>query len=206
MNHEPVVAIAHKDTSEEESDKDETGDSDDGKGGGGKSDDEEENSDEERKVLPSLQFGPPKGSHSCQVKVVVSYDHSVEGDILFLFCYFIYLLSYPFLDVDLSNLPPPEKSVPANGSSHSTGGVLHGHALGNAPNIGDPFETMPQDIQPLPHGQINVTIVQQPPSDIIVENPTSHLKVISPCYETLGPLVKKVAKSYSPVRSKYFII
>ena len=29
-----------------------------------------------------------------------------------------------------------------------------------------------------------------------------HLKVSSPCYETLGPLLKKVARSYSPVRSK----
>ena len=204
MNHEPVVAIAHKDASEEESNEDETGDSDDGKGR--KSDDEEENSDEKRKALSSLRFGPPKGSRSRQVKVVVSRDRSVEGDILFLFSYFIYLLSYPFLDVDLSNLPPPKKSVPANGSLHSTRGVLCGDALGNAPNIGDSFETMPQDIQPLPCGWINVTIVQQPLSDIIVENPMSHLKVMSPCYEMLGPLLKKVAKSYSPVRSKYFII
>jgi hypothetical protein len=204
VNHEPVVAIPRKDASEEESDEDETGDSDDGKGG--KSDDEEENSDEERKALPTLRFGPPKGSRSGQVKAVVSRDRSVEGDIPFLFCYFIYLLSYPFLDVDLSNLAPPERSVPANGSSRSAGGVLRGRALGNAPNIGDPFDTMPQDIQPLPRGRINVTIVKQPPSDVIVENPTSHLKVMSPCYETLGPLLKKVAKSYSPVRSKYFII
>jgi hypothetical protein len=204
VNHEPVVAISRKDASEEESDEDETGDSDDGKGG--KSDDEEENSDEERKALPSLRFGPPKGSCSGQVKAVVSHDCLVEGDIPFLFCYFIYLLSYPFLDVDLSNLAPPERSVPANGSSCSAGGVLHGRALGNAPNIGDPFETMPQDIQPLPRGQINVMIVKQPPSDVIVENPTSHLKVMSPCYETLGPLLKNMAKSYSPVRSKYFII
>ena len=65
MNHEPVVAIAHKDASEEESDEEETGDSDDGKGG--KSDDEEENSDEKRKACPSLWFGPPKGSRSHQV-------------------------------------------------------------------------------------------------------------------------------------------
>ena len=161
----------------------------------------EENSDKERKALSFLQFGPPKGSCLGQIKAVVSHDRSVEGDILFLFFYFIYLLSYPFLDVDLSNLSPPERSVLANGFSHSTGGVLHGHAFGNAPNIGDPFETMPQDIQP-----INVTIVQQPPSDVIVKNPTSHQKVMSFCYETLGPLLKKVAKSYSSVCSKCFII
>ena len=117
----------------------------------------------------------------------------------------IYLLWYSFLGIDISNLPPPEREPPANGSSRSTGGILRGRALGNAPNIGDLFETMPQDVQPLPRGRINVTIVQQPPSDVIIENPTSHLKVVSPCYETLGPLLKKVAKSYSPVRRKYFI-
>lgn len=83
---------------------------------------------------------------------------------------------------------------------------MHGHALGNAPNIGDPFDDVPQNVQPLPRGRINVTIVQEPPSDVIIENPTSHLKVMSPCYETLSPLLKKVAKSYSPVHSTYLII
>jgi len=108
--------------------------------------------------------------------------------------------------MDISNLAPPEKEAPANGSSRSTGGILRGRALGNVFNIGDPFDDIPQDVAPLSRGRVNVTIVPQPPSDVIIENPTSHLKVVSPCYDTLGPLLKKVAKSYSPVRSKYLII
>jgi len=48
--------------------------------------------------------------------------------------------------------------------------------------------------------------VQQPPWDVVIENPTSHLKIVSPCYETFAPLMEKVAKSYSPVRSKCLII
>jgi len=108
--------------------------------------------------------------------------------------------------MDISNLAPPEKEAPANGSSRSTGGILRGRALGNVFNIGDPFDDIPQDVAPLARGRVNVTIVQQPPSDVIIENPTSHLKVVSPCYDTLGPLLKKVAKSYSPVRSKYLNI
>ncbi len=40
------------------------------------------------------------------------------------------------------NLPAPERELPANGSSRSTGGILRGCALGNTPNIGDPFEDM----------------------------------------------------------------
>ena len=110
------------------------------------------------------------------------------------------------LDINLSKLQPPEIQAPANGSSRSTGGVLRGHALGIAPNIGDPFDDMQQEVRPLSRGRINLTIVEQPPGDVIIENPTSHLKVLSPCYETFAPLMKKVAKSYSPVRSKYFII
>ena len=83
---------------------------------------------------------------------------------------------------------------------------MRGRALGNTFNIGDPFDDVPQDVAPLSRGRINITIVRQPPSDVIIENPTSHLKVVSPCYDTLGPLLKKVAKSYSPVHSKYFIV
>ena len=96
--------------------------------------------------------------------------------------------------------------APANGSSRSTGGILRGRALGIAPNIGDPLDDMRQDVTPLSRGQINVMIVQQPPGDVVIENTTSHLKVMSPCYETFACLMKKVAKSYSPIRSKYFII
>ena len=103
-------------------------------------------------------------------------------------------------------MAPPETEVPANGSSRSTGGILHGRAVGNSFNIGDSSYDAPQEVIPLSNGRINITIVQQPPSDIIVDNATSHLNVKSPCFETLGPLLKKVAKSYSPVRSKCFII
>ena len=113
---------------------------------------------------------------------------------------------YTCLDINLSGLAPPEREEPANGSSRSTGGVLRGRALGNTYNIGDSLGEVPQDIAPLSSGRVNVTIVQQPPSDAVIENATSLLNVRSPCYDTLGPILKKVAKSYSPVRSKYFIV
>ncbi len=124
----------------------------------------------------------------------------VDSNVMYFITILFYLLL--FLDIDLANLPHLERQPPANGSSRSTGGILRGRALGNAPNIGDPFDDVQQDVKPLSRGRVNVTIVQHPPGDLVIENPTSHLKVMSPCYETLGPLLKKVAKSYSPVRSK----
>src|SRR5277367_352014 len=108
--------------------------------------------------------------------------------------------------MDISKLQPPKIQAPANGSSRSTGGTSRGRALGMAPNIGDPFNDTGEEVRPLSRGRINVMIVQQPPENVVIENPTSHLKVMSPCYETFAPLIKKVARSYSPVRSKYFII
>lgn len=81
---------------------------------------------------------------------------------------------------------------------------MRGRALGNTHNIGDPYDSLQEDIRPLSQGRINVTIVDKPPKAVVIENPTSSLKVMSACYETMGPLLKKVAKSYSPVRSKFF--
>jgi len=105
-------------------------------------------------------------------------------------------------DMDISNLPPLEREPPANGSSRATGGIFRGRALGNSFNIGDEHDDMQEDVMPLIRGRVNITIVKQPPGDLVIENPSSYLKVNSPCYETLGPVLKKVAKSYSPVRSK----
>ena len=86
-------------------------------------------------------------------------------------------------------LPPPEIEAPANGSSCSTGGFSHGRALGIAPNVGDPFDDIQQEVKPLSQGRINVTIVQQPPGDVVIKNPTSHLKFMSPCFDTFAPLM-----------------
>jgi hypothetical protein len=144
------------------------------------------------------------------------HNHSVEstgdnflvrGNVLTLFrCTVLFIYYYLLIDINISNLVSPRTQVPSNGSSRSTGGILHGRALGNSFNIGDSIDEVPQEVRPLSNGRINITIVQQPPSDNIIENATSHLNVKSPCFETLGPLLKKVAKSYSPVRSKHLII
>ena len=186
--------ITHVATSEEESEGNEVGEKE------GLGSDEDDGKVLEKNAISPLRFGPPKGhSHSGQGEediVIVPVDSNVMYFITILF----YLLL--FLDIDLANLPHLERQPPANGSSCSTGGILRGRALGNAPNIGDPFDDVQQDVKPLSRGRVNVTIVQHPPGDLVIENPTSHLKVMSPCYETLGPLLKKVAKSYSPVRSK----
>ena len=197
VDREPEITTAHGETSESEDEVEEVSDNEVEK----VSDDEgleEKALDEEldNEVVPPLHFGPPKG----RTRSVASQSKENINSNFFLYSTLSHLII-----ILVFNLPAPERELPANRSSCSTGGILCGHALGNTPNIGDPFEDMEPDVKPLARGQINVTIVQQPPGDLIIENPISHLKVMLPCYETLAPLLKKVAKSYSPVRSKYFI-
>ena len=197
VDREPEITTTCGNTSESEDEVEEVSDDEVEK----VLDDEglEENAlDEEldNKVVPPLHFGPPKG----RTKSVASQSKENINSNFFLYSTLSHLII-----ILVSNLPASERELPANGSSRLTGGILRGHALGNTPNIGDSFEDMEPDIKPLARGWINVTIVQQPPGDLIIENPTSHLKVMLPCYGTMAPLLKKVAKSYSPVRSKYFI-
>ena len=72
--------------------------------------------------------------------------------VIFKFNWDISAIYYACLDINLSGLAPPEREEPANGSSRSTGRVLHGRALGNTYNIGDSLGEVPQDIAPLSSG------------------------------------------------------
>jgi len=137
--------------------------------------DNENEKGKEEDLIVPLHFGPPKGHSHSGQGTSTSVDSKVM--------YFITILFYLLVILD----------------------IICECALGNAPNIGDPFDDVQDDVKPPSYGQVNVTIVQHPLGDVVIENPTSHFKVMSPCYETLPPLLKKVAKSYSPVHSKYSI-
>jgi len=221
INHEPEVTAMNEEASVEESngedgeegdDNDVGGNGDEG-GGGDEGDEEKKDIQGGHHQAKSMTEGKSYFI-SCFIFLLSVLDvkstghhHLAEG-FFFSFSYFsdLSLILLYFLDIDISNLASPERQAPAYGSSWSTGGILHGHAVGNTFNIGDPSGDVLQDVAPLSHGWINITIVQQPPSAAVIENPTLHLNVKSPCYETLGPLLKKVMKSYSPVCSKYLII
>ncbi|KDR65513.1 hypothetical protein GALMADRAFT_232924 [Galerina marginata CBS 339.88] len=102
-------------------------------------------------------------------------------------------------DLDISKLPPPDVEPPANGSSRATGGFSRGRAVGNAPNIGDSVTLNDQETF-LPEGQVNLTIVPDPPGTTVIKDATSVITVNTPCFPTLAPLLKRVGRSYSPLR------
>ncbi|KAF8873106.1 hypothetical protein CPB84DRAFT_1691010 [Gymnopilus junonius] len=121
-----------------------------------------------------------------------------NGISLLLLLFFLVFTFYIFnIVLDLANLTPPEIEYPANGSSCSTGGLACGHAAGNVLNFGDVDQAAEDHI--LAQGHVDLTIVHQPPCTLTI-NESSVIKVRAPCHISMGPLLRHVAQSYSPMR------
>ena len=121
---------------------------------------------------------------------------------LFLFTFRLFILCIlNVIEIDIANLAPPKIQPPANGSSRASGGILRNKALGNVFNFGD---EQPVDDHVQAEGYVNLSIVSEPPKSLVVEDGTSIIKVLTPCHSTMGPLLERVARAYSPLRSKLF--
>ena len=111
------------------------------------------------------------------------------------------------VDLDLANLLQPEVQPPANGSSRSHGGFSRGRALGNVHNFGDPGSSNMEEVESfIPDGHVNLSIVNQPPRTLSVDETSSVIKLMAPCHQLMGPLLKHVSHAYSPIRSILFYL
>lgn len=153
-----------------------------------------------RDPTPQLRFGPPIGkqrsSHPVHASASTAGVSSVAKSTV---------TTQSDDHMDISILEPPAFEPPANGSSRATGGLTRGQAFGNAPNFGDmDVSNAPVD-QFLPGGSVNLTIVTEPPRSMIVEDTSSILQVSTLCHPTMGPVLKHIARAYSPLQSKSII-
>ena len=93
----------------------------------------------------------------------------------------------------------PPTSPPRFGASRATGGILRGRAYGNVFNHADAAE-MKFDLEPR-MGKVQVYMARVDPSltkpDMVLKHKVTH---------KLKPILKALARGYSPVRSKLFII
>src|SRR6266850_6820264 len=86
---------------------------------------------------------------------------------------------------------------PAEGSSRVTGGFLRGKAMGNVLNLADSPDLL-VDV-PIPAKGV-VRLYSDLSHQPSINNPTMTLK--TEAKPTLGPILEKLARSYSPVKSK----
>jgi len=88
---------------------------------------------------------------------------------------------------------------PAQGSSRVTGGILRGRAVGNVFNLPDAPDVLVDEVIPS-KGLVRLY------SDLS-HQPFAHKPIITMKTETkptLGPILQRLGRSYSPVRSKSF--
>ena len=106
---------------------------------------------------------------------------------------------------------PPKGTIPAYGSSCSTGGVFRGRALGNAINIGDAAEVWEEmDIfreglaQKQVKGKIHFYISNLNPPDVDITKSSfiANVSDISKC-QTIQDVIGRGSRDYSPIRRKF---
>jgi hypothetical protein len=72
-------------------------------------------------------------------------------------------------------------------------------------NLGDPLSSAPEEYALRPDGRVMLSIVDQPPHSLTIDETNSVIRVPTPCYPTMGPILKHLVRSYSPVESKVYI-
>jgi hypothetical protein len=97
-----------------------------------------------------------------------------------------------FIDVPMDSLPN------LGGASCTSGGILRGNALGNVLNFGDA-----QDLQ-LDPSPVPGTVRIYTNGGNISSKPTMVMK--TPAFSTLGPVLRKLQRKYSPVSCESIIL
>ena len=104
----------------------------------------------------------------------------------------------------------PKKSIPAYGSSCSTGGVFCGHAQGNTFNMADANDVWNDinsyDNKPAEKGKIYIYIPDFNPPEVDTDQPSFTVTVydINKC-QTVQEVVEHSSCDYSPIFCKVFI-
>ena len=71
-------------------------------------------------------------------------------------------------------------------------------------NSGDTLPSAPEADAIIPDGRIVLSIVDRPPRSLTIGETDSVIKIPTPCYPTMGPILKHMSRSYSPVESKIY--
>jgi len=112
------------------------------------------------------------------------------------------------LDGDVRMQSPQNSSASLRGASRTVGGLFRGNAVGNSLNAAD-FSNHDNNnyIGPV-HGQVNIYLAQDDPSRLSPDSLTPYARFLHDYapQTPIAPVLQKVARKYSPVRSNYFLI
>jgi hypothetical protein len=83
--------------------------------------------------------------------------------------------------------------------------ILTSKLIDDIHDSGDTLASAPEADSIIPDGRIVLSIVDRPPRSLTIGETDSVIKIPTPCYPTMGPLLKHMSRSYSPVESKIYI-
>ena len=93
---------------------------------------------------------------------------------------------------------------PAEGSSRETGGFIRGNARGNVFNLADAGDQVASlDLGPK-RGTIGLYFSDENPGNVTVGQPSMTIR--TKVELTLKPVLEAVAKKYSAIKSKYYLL
>lgn len=97
---------------------------------------------------------------------------------------------------------PPISPPRLHGLSMMTGGILHGHALGNNLNVADFNDVGVVDvIHPIP-GKVLVYLSNEDPANLSIQNMKPSTFIKHNIMTSIQPALMKVAEKFSPIRSE----
>ena len=122
---------------------------------------------------------------------------------IFYFNYFY--SSVHVFHADVHMFSPPHTSPQIYSSSRITGGILHGHALGNTLNAADHEDVFHDTLLPI-SGKVLIYYSEKDPADLTIEKmkPTTFIK--HQVTSSIQPVLTSVAEKYSPIQSKYLVL
>jgi len=109
-------------------------------------------------------------------------------------------------DGDIRMQSPQNTPPKLHGASRTSGGISRGQATGNFLNAADFSSANKNDYIGPVHGQINIYLSQDNPAQLSPDSLVAYARVqcdYAP-KTPIAPILEKIARRYSPVRSKYF--
>jgi hypothetical protein len=91
------------------------------------------------------------------------------------------------------------------GSSKTTGGILHGHALGNSLNAADLEDIPHHTLHPIP-GKVLVYFSEADPANLTIQNMKPATFVRHNVTSSIKPILTKVADKFSPIKSNNLLV
>lgn len=111
------------------------------------------------------------------------------------------IIDITFMNIDVVMYSPPNSPPRLHGASRVVGGFARGRALGNVFNLADANDEALHDLGPT-MGKVYLYFCNDDPGQLDLASVKPSGTIRCPVSPTVGPVLKTVARKFSPVRGE----